>query len=539
MLGRTLVPLTFSNDEREIVIRDIGTLREIFKKEFYAQLVAYLHNRRLERFFFALGMDEIKETIEKLRDSGESDLEIINKIAELIGAEPISIEISDSLNFVRHSNLLYELTDTDQELRLILSSYFLRASELHLTGLKIFKREILGDTELTIGVPKLKGSGGLVFENLIIVTDSELVFEDFEKVELRNVRLKAEKPVRFINTKVELYHCDVVGCLRVENAKLSAENSEFHDSNSSAIFSVGSSVVLENCKITRNRGGTEQRAQVQLRTSEAKLVECEIAEAEKVGLLSENSKVSLIGCKVYKNRLAGIDAKRNSELYIERCDFHKNGTSESLQVVIEYSTALLKNSRVYGSDGFGICISNSRVSLIGCKIYQNNQGGVMAIEETELNIEDCHIYNSVKSDGSQVMLINSNVFMENSQIYNSEGTGLAVSNSRAFIVGCKIYKNNGNGVVAKEKTMLNMEYCVIYENGSETSDLPQVYVKDSRAVIDNSKIYKSIGNSSGVYVESGAVLLYGVKTYDNLYGVYVDKGSVAIYDCNIEDEVCE
>ncbi|MCS7244687.1 MAG: hypothetical protein RMJ38_00970, partial [candidate division WOR-3 bacterium] len=102
---------------------------------------------------------------------------------------------------------------------------------------------------------------------------------------------------------------------------------------------------------------------------------------------------------------------------------------------------------------------------------------------------------------------------------------------------CKFYKNFYHGIVALEQTELNMKDCKIFGNGNKEGRYPQMWIENSIANIENTEVYESV-NGNGIYVESGGVLLYKVRTYGNSYGVYAEcNRCVAIKDCEIKDGV--
>ncbi|MDW8136560.1 MAG: hypothetical protein RMI74_07210, partial [Thermodesulfobacterium sp.] len=126
MFGRVLIPLILKDSDKEIQVREIEELKRLFNTENLPRLLSALDSGRLEQFFFAKRLDHIKEKIAQMRQNNEDAIEILNYVAEQIGAGKLS------LSFKRASerSLTENFTEENQELYLILSSYSLTESSI-------------------------------------------------------------------------------------------------------------------------------------------------------------------------------------------------------------------------------------------------------------------------------------------------------------------------------------------------------------------------------------------------------------------------
>ncbi|MCX7947402.1 MAG: hypothetical protein N2504_02285, partial [candidate division WOR-3 bacterium] len=269
--GRILVPLIFKDEDKEITVKTIPQLKEVFKAKFYFQLVEYLHNRRLEKLFFALGMDDIKEKIEKLKEEKKEDIVILNEIAKILGFEPLPENLSNSVKFAEKPNLLEEISNQDQSITLSLNKHFLKSKEIELKGSKIFKGRNIENTELEIEADVIKGKESLVFKNLTLIINKEIIFEGFREVEFRNVKINSKKPIKFINTTLRIIDSDIVVDLYIEKSNLDAINTLFHDSKEHGIFCLESSLSLKDCKVFGNGNKEGIYPQMWIKNSIAKI----------------------------------------------------------------------------------------------------------------------------------------------------------------------------------------------------------------------------------------------------------------------------
>lgn len=101
LIGRAKIPLIFMKEGEEVIVKDIKSLKEFWKAEHLEKLIEYLHDGRLEQFFFALREDEISNMIQTLLKHKKSDLDILNEVGKNLNFNIIEAEeIKDEKVFI-------------------------------------------------------------------------------------------------------------------------------------------------------------------------------------------------------------------------------------------------------------------------------------------------------------------------------------------------------------------------------------------------------------------------------------------------------
>lgn len=121
MLGRIIIPISFTVEGREVKVREISEFKKYFNNNHLKELLKALHDGKLEQFFYAHGRDEIKDLIVELKKNSTPDIEILNKIAEKLGLERFQIQGKDDFAIVSREKDIREIFEEN-------------AKELHLTS---------------------------------------------------------------------------------------------------------------------------------------------------------------------------------------------------------------------------------------------------------------------------------------------------------------------------------------------------------------------------------------------------------------------
>lgn len=204
-LGRTLIPITFNVEGREVKVREISELKKYFNSNHVKDLLKALHYVEIEQFFYAHGRDELKDLIVELKKKNTPGIEILNQVAEMLGLDRFQVQGNYDFTIISDKKELKEIIEIDaKEIHLTSGSWKGGIGDIHYKDEKELKGD--GENKTFIFLQDLELSGGadqwLTFENLTITSDAEpgtLNIKNakvrFRKVSFYNLVIKAENSV--------------------------------------------------------------------------------------------------------------------------------------------------------------------------------------------------------------------------------------------------------------------------------------------------------------------------------------------------------
>jgi hypothetical protein len=183
--GRMLVPLLFNDGDDKV--SSIEDLKKYWNTAHIEKIIEYIYDGRLERFFFALRKDELKQLIVDLKSKGTSELDIINEVGSKLGFEPVAI-LESEINFIKPTVPLKEVFTQKGELKLL-------PGEWNAQNINVVVNEpltIIGSgnqkTLIHTGNLSINANGGLILEDLtfkamgdtgeVRVKEGEVIFKN-------------------------------------------------------------------------------------------------------------------------------------------------------------------------------------------------------------------------------------------------------------------------------------------------------------------------------------------------------------------------
>jgi|GEM_PF-1936089 len=552
-IGRALIPLIFKDGEKEVRVKDIESLRDYWRKEHLDKLIEYLHDGRLEGFFHALRMDEVKKEIKRLMDDGRPDLDILNEVGKILGFSPIEgEELYEEKAILKEGTLLdevFSLKDkttvkllpgewkTERLEAVIDQSFRIEGSGNKKTVIQLGELFIDGKERLEIeelcfrnesreGVIRVRG-GEVIFREVffsgvrIVIDGGKVVTEDchFENLNTAIIEITQKGAIYESKGRMELYDVPKNSQIRCLNVDIGWEKDIILNSNPPYTFLLKSGIDLKTIIEMASNGDTI--------IIPSTLKECNLHE-----FTIKDKEITIRGEETVS--LLGSIKIEDSDVTFEDIIFEG--------VLVEGSKVLFKKC-----DGRGIYGEASEITINGSKIHGNEGNGIIVTENSILNIKNSKIYeNGTKGKNyPQIWIGNSKAEIDNVEVYNSKGSsGIYGKASEIMINNSRIYGNPSNGIYVL-RSILVVNSSSIYRNGYEVSQI-DIYGA-SKVKIKDTNIYECIDvglfqSAYGIYIESSAstVELENVKTWLNAAGIKCNEygTSVKIKNCNFKDGTC-
>ncbi|WP_459895116.1 hypothetical protein, partial [Hydrogenobaculum acidophilum] len=395
IFGRTVIKMSFLDESgNEITVREIKEFKEVLKKEYLPDLIAYLENGRIEQFFYGHGEDDIKNMISDLKAKREERINILNAIAEKLGVPKITIDENS------HDNTLVNIKDMKSYLEKG-GDYKILPGAVELSGDvnvnnnvsilgKDKSKHLISMAKASISInSSMFRSSTLQIANVTINVD-ELVIKGNGTIEFKNVDFKGNTIKLDFKGNVIFSDCDINCAIDSKGAKININNSKLHegeflsfDSGSlvltkSQIYSYTKSVSLKNSKFSiescdiygngneDNENEKDSYPQLLIIKSNGSVINAKIRDGvNSGGIYAISSEISIKSCEVSKNYHHGINIKENSKFSIEGCDIYGNGNEKEdfAQTYIGRSKGDIINSKIHdGVNNNGVHIFSSEIS---------------------------------------------------------------------------------------------------------------------------------------------------------------------------------
>lgn len=152
-------------------------------------------------------------------------------------------------------------------------------------------------------------------------------------------------------------------------------------------------------------------------------------------------------------------------------------------------TVVLKNCSLTNTSGPVVSAAghSTRLFLIGCKIHDGAQGGILARNGSSVTVRDSHCCRNAacgieSREGASTVVTTSFVYGNGRQgviVWHSSGdclfercsihshgneSGVLVSEGRATLRKCHVYGNDKAGVVVQEKGSIDLDQCKVHDN---------------------------------------------------------------------------
>jgi len=119
----------------------------------------------------------------------------------------------------------------------------------------------------------------------------------------------------------------------------------------------------------------------------------------------------------------------------------------------------LESCNVHSGVGVGIIIISSEVSIENTQIYNCEESAISIIGKSNVSVRNCVIQGN-QGHGIEVGKDTSITRIEECRIYNNEYNGIHIKDGNTIILNCLIYNNSGGGVkvTGSQDTMVGMEW---------------------------------------------------------------------------------
>lgn len=177
-------------------------------------------------------------------------------------------------------------------------------------------------------------------------------------------------------------------------------------------------------------------------------------------------------------------------------------------------------------------ISQSKAKLIGCKIKENKQIGISALNKSNVELVDCLL--SENGDNGAQFGLKASVTMKNCRIEKHQNkNGIFVDNANLECEKCIFENNNDSHIKSKSQSTITVTDCEFLETGK---GMATQFIDNTNILIKNCKIadQKQVGIIS---VGSESIKIEGttIKNCETM-GICMQKGSnFNIADCEISD----
>jgi hypothetical protein len=532
--GRMLVPLLFNDGDDKV--SSIEDLKKYWNTAHIEKIIEYIYDGRLERFFFALRKDELKQLIVDLKSKGTSELDIINEVGSKLGFEPVAI-LESEINFIKPTVPLKEVFTQKGELKLL-------PGEWNAQNINVVVNEpltIIGSgnqkTLIHTGNLSINANGGLILEDLtfkamgdtgeVRVKEGEVIFKN---VHFSGVKLYIEGGKAITEE-----------CL-FENLSVAAiEISEEGDYESRV--KIDFSNVPPNAQIRKNGIDIRWKKDIALHLDkenidillleqgdDLKVVIEKIPDKKAITLLLKPGTYNLDGYTIKNKKLTfkglgevniiGSINIEDSEVIFENIQFEDIDAEESKVVFNK-----CKGKEVIGKA--------SQITINSSEIHGNEGNGIWVKENSILTIKDSKVYENGTSRDNypQIWVENSKAEIINSLVYDSiDGTGIYGLASQITINSSEIHGNKRNGINVKENSTLKIKDSKVYENGN---DYAQIYIEKSKAEISNSNVYNSKGGT-GIYGKASQITINSSEIHGNEGdGIYGKASQITINSSEI------
>lgn len=328
--------------------------------------------------------------------------------------------------------------------------------------------------------------------------------------------------------------------IQVENSIFTAEHSHLKNGKQSGLFVNNGEASLRQCLISNHFLSNVQL----VHQSRIHIVNGEISDSKGFGVeATDESILNFDKTKIMNNKLAQITISDRSVCSMNQ-SIIKGGCH--VGIFIEKSNCTLVNSVLTENENSAFNVLNGELHLINCDVAYNFGNGIMALNDTSIEIDQCRFYHNVlphvacksnvkvsvqKSqfrDGKSIFLTkHCELFVSKTKFCNSEQVQIDISEgSSGYIDDSFIINGKSKGISVTKNSNLSLYNCQISNH-----KLSQLYVNDSSVILKNCEIYKgkqygiSVQNRSEVYIQESYIS-------NHLYSqIWIDKESIVELNC--------
>lgn len=192
-MGRFIRPLYFEENGAKVEVRRVSDLKRFFNEEHLKELIFYLKDGSLARFFYGLGRDELKDLIEIRNEEGASGISILNEIAGIIGVPGFNVDWTVFEEFIvfKPGDRLGNLLSRSSKVVLPLGKWKTADEEnIVISGSSVIEGAGTDKTLLFLDKINLSGGGELTLSDLFIASRNGVglinIYES-ARVNFRNV----------------------------------------------------------------------------------------------------------------------------------------------------------------------------------------------------------------------------------------------------------------------------------------------------------------------------------------------------------------
>jgi len=295
----------------------------------------------------------------------------------------------------------------------------------------------------------------------------------------------------------------------------------YNHSRRGVFVEANTSLSVSGSRIYSNNLGSDTEAQVELKSSNATFVECEVSESKNGSgiYVSDISNIVIRKSKITFNYGLGIWVSSNSSIEAEDTLVEGNNGKDGMfpQILVTSSKGKFYKTRVVRGTGVsGIVVERSFLQLVECVIENNENYGMYILSNSVVEGLLCEIRgngNEAK-DFPQVKVENSKFILRSSQVSSGiNNTGISiVESSYAELDKSAVFNNAKHGIEVYYNSELSFTDGEIYGNGSEKESYAQLWVGSSFVRIKNSGIHDG-KNNMGIGILKSYAEIDGCKIF--------------------------
>lgn len=299
--------------------------------------------------------------------------------------------------------------------------------------------------------------------------------------------------------------------LWIQNSSLYGMNCEIQHGEESAIMLRNSA----EAEIHHSYISDHKIAQIQVtKESRLHLANSQLQNSEGTGIhVREKSIMNIENCSIKESKLSQVFITDQSIVSIKECNIFKGN---QLGIYVENdSHCTILASKLYQHPNTAITVSDAEVILLESEIYENAGNGLLSLQHSVLNIENCIFHKNemphiagkehttlLLSDckfthGKSIYMLNqSKIEIMNCLFDSSKGVQIEINEQTKLTMEKSVVKNGkSNGIKASKNSTLTINECQITNH-----TLPQVVINDSSLIFKNSELMN--GERNGFIIEN-------------------------------------